>query len=167
MKIYVDADACPVKQEVYRVAERYGAPVCLVSNSWMRTPNESWIELVVVEDLFDAADDWIAENIQAEDILVSEDIPLAARCIEKSALALTPRGKIHTEDSIGDRLATRDLMSFLRDLGEVGGGPPPFDPSDRSRFLSKLDQLIQKVRRQRAKREKREQREREQGTPPE
>lgn len=155
MKIYVDADACPVKNEVYKVAKRYELPVCLVSNSWMRTPDVSWVELVVVEDLFDAADDWIVEHIQAEDILVSDDIPLAGRCIEKDARVVTPRGKILTEDSIGDRLATRELMSHLRDLGEMTGGPAPFEPRDRSRFLGKLDEVIQKILRRREKREAR------------
>lgn len=155
MKIYVDADACPVKNEVYKVAKRYELPVCLVSNSWMRTPDASWVELVVVEDLFDAADDWIVEHIQAEDILVSDDIPLAGRCIEKDARVVTPRGKILTEDSIGDRLATRELMSHLRDMGEMTGGPAPFEPHDRSRFLGKLDEVIQKIRRRREKREAR------------
>lgn len=143
--IFIDADGCPVKPEVYRVARRYGLKVTLVSNSWMRTPHEDWIELVVVDGQPDAADDWIVEHVSERDIVISGDIPLASRCIEKNALALGPTGRAFTQDSIGEALASRDLMSQLRDLGTVTGGPAPFDKRDRSRFLQRLDETIQAV----------------------
>ena len=147
LDILVDADACPVKQEVYRVAERYGLSVILVANSWMRAPREQWIRLEVVEGHLDAADDWIAEHVGEDDIVVTADIPLAARCIEKRALVIGTTGRPFTEDNIGDVLATRDLMSDLRDLGTMMGGPPPFTKRDRSRFLQRLDAMIQSIRR--------------------
>ena len=125
--IYVDADACPVKDEVYRVAQRYGLRVVMVSNAWLRTPNEEWLELVVVGAELDAADAWIVEHVTVDDIVVSADIPLAAQCLEKGAGVLGPRGRPFSEDSIGGALATRELMSQLREMGEVSGGPPPFE----------------------------------------
>jgi len=143
--IFVDADGCPVKQEVYRVARRYGLRVTLVSNSWMRTPHEDWIELVVVDGQPDAADDWIVEHVSDRDIVISGDIPLASRCLEKNALVLGPTGRAFTRDSIGEALASRDLMSQLRDLGTMTGGPAPFDKRDRSRFLQRLDETVQAV----------------------
>lgn len=143
--IFIDADGCPVKPEVYRVAQRYGLKVTLVSNAWMRIPHEDWIELVVVDGQLDAADDWIVEHVSAHDIVISGDIPLASRCLEKNALALGPTGRAFTEDSIGEALASRDLMSQLRDLGTVTGGPAPFEKRDRSRFLQRLDETIQAV----------------------
>ncbi len=142
IEIHIDADACPVKDEVYRVAKRTGLKVFVVANQWMRTPNESWLELVKVDGGFDAADDWIAERASEDTIVITADIPLAARCLEKGARVLGPRGREFTEASIGDALATRDLLSDLRDMGEVSGGPPPFAKRDRSFFLQKLDQLI-------------------------
>ena len=145
-KILVDADACPVKQEVYRVARRYGLRVTLVANSPMRVPAEDWIELVVVSDQLDAADNWIVEYATKNDIVVSGDIPLASRCLKKGARVLEPKGRIFTDDSIGDALATRDLMSHLRDIGVVTGGPAPFEKRDRSRFLHSLDTIIQAIR---------------------
>ncbi|MEZ5064695.1 MAG: YaiI/YqxD family protein [bacterium] len=145
--IYVDADACPVKEETYRVAKRYGWPVFVVSNAWMRTPSDAEVELVVVGGDFDAADDWIVERAGADDVVVTGDIPLAARCLEKGAAVLGLRGQEFTEDSIGDALASRELLSQLRDLGEVSGGPAPFQKKDRSAFLQKLDQIVQRVRR--------------------
>jgi uncharacterized protein YaiI (UPF0178 family) len=145
--IYVDADACPVKEEVYRVASRTGVRVVVVANQWMRTPSESWLELVTVDGGLDAADDWIAERADADSIVVTADIPLAARCLEKGARVLGTRGREFTEDSIGDALATRELLSQLRDLGEVAGGPAPFGKKDRSNFLHKLDELIRELRR--------------------
>jgi len=145
-KILVDADACPVKQEVYRVARRYGLRVTLVANSPMYVPAEDWIELVVVSDQFDAADNWIVEYATKNDIVISGDIPLASRCLKKGARVLGPKGGIFTDDSIGDALATRDLMSHLRDVGVVTGGPAPFEKKDRSRFLHSLDTIIQAIR---------------------
>ncbi|MFC2058498.1 YaiI/YqxD family protein [Chloroflexota bacterium] len=145
-EILVDADACPVKQEVYRVAKRYGIKVTVVANSQMHIPSEDWLELVVVSDQLDAADDWIVEHITKNDIVISEDIPLVSRCLKKGARVLGPRGHVFTDDSIGDALATRDLMSHLRDIGIVTGGPTPFKKRDRSRFLQSLDGIIQAIR---------------------
>ncbi len=147
LHIFVDADACPVKQEVYRVASRFRLNVTLVANAWMRVPNERWIVLAVVEDRFDAADDWIVEHVQPHDIVVTADIPLASRCLKAGARAIGPTGKPFTEDNIGDVVATRHLLSGLRDAGEITGGPPPLKKRDRSRFLQKLDDMIQAIRR--------------------
>ncbi len=144
--IFIDADACPVKEEVYRVAKRYGLRVVLVANSWLRAPNEEWIELVIVGGELDAADAWIVDHISPGDIVISADIPLAALCLEKGAGVLGPRGRPFTEDSIGNALATRELMSQLREMGEAGGGPPPFEKRDRSQFLQALDQMIHSIR---------------------
>ncbi len=146
IKIFIDADGCPVKQEVYRVARRYGAKVVLVSNSRMRTPQEDWIEAVVVEGQFNAADDWIVGQAGGDDIVVTADIPLASRCLAKGARVLSPTGRVFSEEGIGDAMATRDLLSHLRDLGEITGGPAPFDKKDRSRFLQRLDETIQAIR---------------------
>jgi uncharacterized protein YaiI (UPF0178 family) len=145
MHIFVDADACPVKDEIYRVAQRYGLKVTLVANSWMRAPQNKFIHLEVVPDGFDAADDWIAEQTGQDDIVITADIPLAGRCLKKGARVLGPSGKPFTEDNIGSALATRELLSELRDMGEIGGGPPPFSKRDRSLFLQKLDQMINAV----------------------
>ena len=141
--IFVDADACPVKDEVYRVARRYRIPVRVVANARLRVPVDPLIQMVVVTGHFDAADDWIVEHVAAGDIAVTADIPLAARCLAKGARVLDPKGRVFTEEAIGDALATRELMAYLRDLGEVGGGPAPYDKRDRSRFLQYLDDLIQ------------------------
>ena len=147
LHIFVDADACPVKNEVYRVAARYGLSVTLVANSWMRTPRESWLKLQVVEDGPDVADDWIVEHVEPDDIVITADIPLASRCIKEGARALGTTGRPFTEENIGDVLATRDLLSILRDSGEITGGPPPMQKQDRSRFLQALDEMIQAIRR--------------------
>ena len=147
LHIFVDADACPVKQEVYRVASRFRLDVTLVANSWMRVPNERWIALEVVEDGFDTADDWIVEQVQPHDIVVTADIPLASRCLKKHACVIGPSGKPFTEDNIGQSVATRGLLSELRDAGEITGGPPPLKKRDRSRFLQQLDEMIQSIRR--------------------
>ncbi len=147
LHIFVDADACPVKQEVYRVASRYGLDVTLVANSWMRVPNERWIALEVVEGGLDAADDWIVEHLQPHDIVVTADIPLASRCLKEGARVIGPTGKPFTEDNIGQAVATRDLLSELRGAGEITGGPPPVTKRDRSRFLQQLDEAIQSIRR--------------------
>ncbi len=148
MHIFVDADACPVKQEVYRVAVRYRLDVILVANSWMRIPDERWITLEVVEDGFDAADDWIAEHVQPHDIVVTADIPLANRCLKAGASVIGPTGKPFTENNIGEAVATRELLSQLREAGEMTGGPAPLTKRDRSRFLQQLDEAIQSIRRQ-------------------
>ncbi|MGC8723883.1 MAG: YaiI/YqxD family protein [Acidobacteriota bacterium] len=141
-EVFVDADGCPVKKEIYRVAGRHGLEVTLVSNSRMQVPDEAWIRLVVVHGGFDAADDWIVEHASAGDIVVTADIPLADRCLKKGLRALTPTGKVFTQDSIGEAMASRELLSYLREMGTVTGGPAPFSPKDRSRFLHELDQLI-------------------------
>ncbi len=143
--IYVDADACPVKDEVFRVAKRYGFKVFVVSNGRIRVPVGPLVEMVVVTGHFDAADDWIAERITATDVAVTSDIPLASRCLAKGARVLDPKGKVFTPESIGDALASRELMAFLRDSGSITGGPAPFETRDRSRFLQKLDDLIQAI----------------------
>ena len=147
LHIFVDADACPVKPEVYKVALRYRLDVTLVANSRMRVPSEGSVALVVVEGGFDAADDWIAEQVQPDDIVITADIPLASRCLKEGAKVIGPTGKPFTEANIGDVLATRDLLTDLRGAGEITGGPPPLGPRDRSRFLQELDQAIQSIRR--------------------
>jgi len=146
IKIFVDADGCPVKQEIYRVARRYGLKVTLVSNSRMRTPQEDWVEAVVVEGQFNAADDWIVEHVNEDDIVITGDIPLASRCLEKGAKVLAPTGRVFSEEGIGDALATRELLSHLRDLGTITGGPAPFAKRDRSLFLQRLDETVQAIR---------------------
>jgi uncharacterized protein YaiI (UPF0178 family) len=146
-RIYVDADACPVKAEVCRVAERYDLEVILVAHSRMRVPGGKKTVLRVVEEGFDAADDWIVDHVENLDIVVCGDIPLAARCLEKGARVIGPTGKPFTEDNIGEAVASRALLSELRDLGEVTGGPPPFRKKDRSRFLQELDKMIHAIRR--------------------
>ena len=150
LHIYVDADACPVKQEVYRVARRYELSVTLVANAWMRTPDDPTIRLEVVEDSFDAADDWIVDHVETGDIVVTADIPLASRCMQKGARAIGSTGRPFTEDNIGEAVATRDLLAVLRGGGEITGGPPPLTKRDRSRFLQTLDEVIQSIRRKSA-----------------
>lgn len=145
--ILVDADGCPVKQEVYRVATRYGLRVTLVANSRMHVPQGSLFELVIVEGKLDAADDWIVDHVAAGDIVVTTDIPLAARCIGKNALVLSPTGHQFTEENVGDALAGREILAQMREQGMMTGGPAPFGPKDRSRFLQKLDDLVQAARR--------------------
>lgn len=147
LHIYIDADACPVKDEVYRVAMRYKLNVTLVANCFMRTPQEPWLKLVVVKDnKLDAADDWIAENVTEKDIVITADIPLASRCLKKDALVSGVTGREFTNDSIGDALASREILANLRQSGLNISRPPPFQQKDRSRFLQKLDELIQRVR---------------------
>lgn len=146
IEILVDADACPVKEEVYRVAGRHGVNVRLAANSWMRVPNDPAIELVVVGDGFDAADDWIAERAGPESIVVTADIPLASRCAKAGARVIDPKGRDLGEEAIGMALATRNLMEELRASGEVTGGPRPFSRADRSRFLSALHQAVLRAR---------------------
>ena len=141
--LYVDADACPVKPEVFKVAERHGLFVTLVAGSWMRVPADARIRLEVVAQGFDAADDWIAEHVAAEDVLVTADIPLAGRALAKGARVIGTTGRPFTEDNIGDALATRALLADLRGAGEQTRGPAPFDPRDRSRFLQALENAVQ------------------------
>lgn len=143
LEIYVDADACPVKDEVLRVAERHGLPVYIVSNSGMRPTGHPLVRPVVVTEGPDAADDWIVEHIAPGDICVTSDIPLASRCLKQSARAIRPDGTPFTEQSIGMALAMRDLMKNLRETGDVRGGNAAFGKADRSRFLRELEQLIQ------------------------
>jgi uncharacterized protein YaiI (UPF0178 family) len=149
LHIWVDADSCPVKDEVYRVAKRYGLEVTLVAASWLRVPTEPWIHLEVVQETgeLDVADDLIVERVGPGDIVVSDDIILASRCLEKGARALNPRGRVFTPASIGDALATRELMADLRETGAITGGPAPFSKTHRSQFLQKLDQIINQVKR--------------------
>ncbi len=146
-RIYVDADGCPVKEEIYRVAKRYGIPVTLVANSWLRTPDVDRVEVEVVGEGFDEADDWIVDHVCENDIVITTDIPLAARCLKQGAHALGPKGRVYTEASIGDALATREVLSHLRESGVTTGGPAPFTNADRSRFLQRLDETIQTCRR--------------------
>ena len=148
LHIYIDADACPVKTEVYRVAERYRLDVTLVANSWMRVPEGERVSLVVVGDAPDEADDWIAEHVQADDIVITAAIPLASRCLAVGARVIGNNGKPFTDANIGQAVATRDLMSDLREAGEATKGPPPMGKKDRSRFLQQLDQVVQTIRRQ-------------------
>jgi len=150
LHIYVDADACPVKQEVYRVARRYRLPVTLVANSWMHVPDDEAFTIHIVQDAFDAADDWIVDRVESDDVVITADIPLASRCMQKGARAIGPTGRPFTEDNIGDAVATRDLLAVLRGAGEITGGPAPLEKRDRSRFLQALDHVIQSILRHRA-----------------
>lgn len=145
IRIFIDADGCPVKDEIFRVAVRYGLKVYVVSNSRMRIPPDGLFEPIIVKDNVDAADDWIVEHVKEDDIAVSADIPLAARCLEKGARVLDPKGRVFTEDSIGGALANREFTAYLRDMGNITGGPSPFAKRDRSRFLQQMDNLIQAV----------------------
>jgi uncharacterized protein YaiI (UPF0178 family) len=145
--LYLDADACPVKDEAYRVAKRYQLPVKVVANAPLRVPGDPRIELIVQAG-FGAADDWIAEHAGPGDIVVTADIPLAARCLAKDARVVSPKGEPFTESEIGSALAMRDLMDGLRQSGAITGGPAAMTPKDRSRFLAKLDELVNAVRRQ-------------------
>ena len=147
IRIYVDADACPVKDEIYKVAARHGLPVSVVANGFIRVPQDPLIECVAAGSAPDAADDWIAQRAGARDIVVTADIPLASRCVKAGAQVIAPTGKPFTADSIGMSLAMRDLMTDLRSAGEVTGGPRPFAPRDRSAFLSALDQAVRRLQR--------------------
>ena len=147
IQIYIDADACPVKDEVYRVADRYGLKVWVVANSFMQVPQSPLIERVIVDGGFDAADDWIAERAAPGAIVITSDIPLASRCVKAGAEVIGNSGKPFTESSVGMALATRNLMQDLRAMGEITGGPRPFAARDRSRFLSALDETIVRLKR--------------------
>ncbi len=145
--IFVDADACPVKEEVYKVARRIGWDVHVVANAYIRTPAEPRIRFVLVDAGPDVADDWIADRVGKGDVVVTNDIPLAARALEKGAEALSPTAKVFTIDMIGSALATRGLMEHLRSFGEITSGPRPFTQKDRSAFLSALDAAVNRARR--------------------
>ncbi|MGJ0505989.1 MAG: YaiI/YqxD family protein [Methylocystis sp.] len=150
IRIYIDADACPVKEETYKVAVRYGLQTFVISNSFMQIPASPLITRIVVEAGPDAADDWIADHIVAGDVVVTSDIPLAARALAKEAHAIAPYGRPFTTDSIGLALAQRSLMEHIRSTGETTGGPPPFSSGNRSRFLQALDQAIAREKRKRS-----------------
>jgi uncharacterized protein YaiI (UPF0178 family) len=144
--IYVDADACPVKEEVYRVARRYAVRVVLVANATLRVPEDPLFELVV-QPGFGAADDWIAERAGAGDVVVTADVPLAGRCVAKGAITLDPKGRVLDAGTVGEALGMRDLMEHLRQAGQATGGPAPMTGKDRSRFLSRLDEAVNAARR--------------------
>jgi uncharacterized protein YaiI (UPF0178 family) len=146
-RIYVDADACPVKDEIYRVAARHALPVSVVAGNFIRVPPDPRIERIAAGAGMDAADDWIAERAGKGDIVITSDIPLASRCVKAGAEVIAPNGKPFTEASIGMTLAVRNLMTDLRSSGEVTGGPKSFAPRDRSAFLSALDQTIRRIQR--------------------
>ena len=146
-RLFIDADACPVKDEVYRVGARYGLHVFVVSNSWINTPREKWIEQVVVDAGPDIADDWIAERAVTGDVVITADIPLADRCLKSGAQAIKANGQYFTEDSIGSALAGRMVGEHLRSMGVATSGPPPFGPKDRSSFLQALDQAVVRAKR--------------------
>jgi uncharacterized protein YaiI (UPF0178 family) len=147
--IYIDADACPVREEVYRVAKRVGLGVFVVSNGSrpIRPSQNPDIKMVIVAEGADAADNWIAERITSADICVTADIPLASRCLKKGARALAPNGNVWTDNNIGNALAGREIGRHLRESGVATGGPPPFSKADRSRFLNALDAVVQAARR--------------------
>lgn len=149
LRILVDADACPVKDEIYRVAQRYGVPVRIVANAFIRVPPDPLIERVLVGSGFDAADDWIAGEAKASDIVITSDILLADRCVKAGATVLAPNGRPFDAGSIGQAVAGRALMEHLRATGDITGGPAPFAKADKSRFLSALDEAVVRLRRRR------------------
>jgi uncharacterized protein len=146
-EIYVDADACPVRDEVLKVAGRHGLKTWLVSDGGIRPHASPLVEMIIVPSGMDAADNWIADHIGTGDIAITNDIPLADACLKKGAAAIRPNGKIFTDDSIGTALATRDLMAGLREAGQITGGPAPFSKQDRSRFLQALETAVQAAKR--------------------
>ena len=145
--IYVDADACPVKDEVVRVAERHQVPVQMVSDGGVRPNRSPLVTITIVSQGADAADDWIAERVVSGDIIITNDIPLADRCIKAGGAVLRPNGECMTSDSIGMALATRNLMTDLRDAGTITGGPRPYSKQDRSKFLQSLEVTVQAAKR--------------------
>jgi uncharacterized protein YaiI (UPF0178 family) len=142
MRILVDADACPVKEQIYRVAARYNLPVLVVANTPMRVPDQPGVEAVHVPGGLDAVDDWIAAEAQAGDIVTTADLPLAGRVMERGAVCIDFRGKEFTDDAMGGLLASREVAQYLRGYGAYGGGPPPLGPRDRGRFAGKLDEVV-------------------------
>jgi uncharacterized protein len=149
MRIFIDADACPVKDEVYKVAARYGLVTTVVSNSFIAIPRSRLIERTIVDAGPDVADDWIAERTEPGDVVVTNDIPLADRVLKAGGTAISPNGRLFTEDSIGSALAQRSIMEHIRSTGEITGGPRPFAAADRSRFLQALDEAVNRERRKR------------------
>jgi uncharacterized protein YaiI (UPF0178 family) len=149
VRILVDADACPVKEQIYRVASRYTLPVLIVANARMRVPEQDGVEFVHIPGGLDAVDDWIAEQATADDIVTTADLPLAGRVLEKGATCLDFRGREFTDDSVGGLLASREVAQYLRGYGEHTGGPPPLSPRDRGLFAGKLDEVVNRLRRQR------------------
>lgn len=147
IRLYIDADACPVKAEIYRVAGRYGIHVFLVSNRYLAAPREPFIERIVVSHGPDAVDDWIAERVTPGCVVITADIPLASRCVKAGANVIAPSGRVLDDDAIGLALATRNLMDDLRSAGQITGGPKMFQPHDRSRFLSSLDLVVTQLKR--------------------
>ncbi len=145
--LYVDADACPVKQEAVRVGERHNTPIKMVSNSWMRLPESDLVERIIVSDGLDEADNWIAEHASAGDVVITADVPLASRCVDAGALVLSPNGKSFREDAMGMRLAMRNLNTHLRETGEIREGAPPFTKADRSKFLNQLETTMRAAKR--------------------
>jgi hypothetical protein len=149
IKIYIDPDACPVKEETYKVAARYGLQTLVVSNGFIQIPPSPLIARIIVGAGPDVADDWIAQQVVAGDVVVTNDIPLAGRILAKDAHAVAPYGRAFTEDSIGLALAQRALMEHIRSTGEITGGPPPFSSANRSQFLQALDRTITREQRRR------------------
>jgi uncharacterized protein len=147
IRIFVDADACPVKPEIYRVAERYGLKVYVVANAFMAVPRSELIERVIVAEGPDAADDWIAERATEFDIVITADIPLAARLVPAGVVVIDPRGEVLDEENVGERLSVRDFMSEMRDAGVTTGGPRPYGARDKQRFASALDAALQRAMR--------------------
>ena len=147
VEIYIDADACPVKDEVERVATRHQLKTWLVCDGGLRPSQNPLLQLIVVTQGADAADDWIAEHIGQADICVTNDIPLAGRCLKQGAFAIKPNGETYTDDSIGMALATREILQGLRDTGEITGGPRPFSKADRSKFLDQMEVTVQAAKR--------------------
>lgn len=148
IQIYIDADACPVKEETFKVATRYKLKTFVVANQYQKVPADPLVELKVVSSDFDASDDWIVDHVTNRDIVITADILLADRCIKKGARVLGPKGIEFTEDNIGSAIASRELMQNLRHMGEMRGGPAPMDKKARSKFLNTLDQIIQSLLRQ-------------------
>ncbi|GJM21288.1 MAG: UPF0178 protein [Planctomycetota bacterium] len=146
LEVFVDADACPVKDEIYRVAYRYTLTVHVVANQSMSVPEPEHFRAVLVGDRFDEADDWIAEHAGAKDIVITADILLAARCLATGARVLGPRGRVFKDETIGEAVAAREAQQYLREMGLNAGGPPPLEERDRSRFAQRLDQLVQDIR---------------------
>ncbi|MFN8547138.1 MAG: YaiI/YqxD family protein [Candidatus Eisenbacteria bacterium] len=149
LHLLVDADACPVKDEILRVAKRHELQVTFVAGAWMRVVPDARVRLEVVGPGLDAADHWIVDQVGADDVVITADIPLASRCLEKEARVLAPNGRVFTPDNIGDAVATRNLLFDLRESREVLGGPPPFAKADRSRFLARLEEMIVGIKRRR------------------
>jgi uncharacterized protein YaiI (UPF0178 family) len=149
MRIFIDADACPVKDEVYKVAQRYGLTTTVVSNSFIAIPPSKLIERTIVDAGPDVADDWIAERVEPGDIVITNDIPLADRVIKAGGSAIAPNGRPFTPDSIGSALASRAIGEHIRSMGEITGGPKPFSAGDRSKFLQALDESVNRERRKR------------------